>query len=69
MEPISDPLRRALLADGRTIAELAGVSGVDTAALYRFKNRQRSLTLPSADGLARVLGLELRPTRARKKRR
>ena len=57
----SDVLRRAILDSGLTLARLAELSGVDGGRLSRFLRRERSLTLPAADALCRVLRLRLVP--------
>lgn len=57
--PISDVLREAVLGCDLSLRELGRQAGVDGSAMARFAKGQRSLTLPSADRLAVVLGLEL----------
>jgi len=51
---------RAAIRGGMSMNEVAQAGGVDHAALSRLLNGKRSLSLPSAAKLARVLGLELR---------
>jgi len=58
---ISGQLRQAIEESGLSAYRLAADSGVNVAAVLRFKSGVRSLTLESADRLAAVLGLELRP--------
>ena len=60
--PISDILRQAVLDSGLSLRELGRRAQVDASVMVRFANGQRSLTLPSADRLAVVLGLRLVPT-------
>ena len=60
---IEDALRRAVRQDERSRYELARLSGVSQAQLSLFVNRKRTLTLNTAAKLAKVLGLELRPTK------
>ena len=60
---ITDQLRRAIRASGKSRYWLSGESGVDKAALSRFMAGKATLTLPSLDRLAEVLGLELRKKR------
>jgi hypothetical protein len=55
---LSDQLRQAM-AD-HSAYRLSKDSGVNVAAILRFKSGERGLTLESADRLAAVLGLELR---------
>jgi hypothetical protein len=61
---LSDRLRRAM-AD-HSAYSLTRDSGVNVAAILRFKSRERGLRLDSADRLAAVLGLELRAKRLEK---
>jgi transcriptional regulator with XRE-family HTH domain len=58
---LSEALRQAILASGLSAYRLARDSGINVAAVLRFRAAQRSLDLKSADRLAEVLGLELRP--------
>ncbi len=67
-ETISDALRRALIDSGLSAYELARRSGVNVAAVLRFKSGERSLKLESVDRLTEVLGLELRPIRPKRTR-
>jgi len=55
---ISDQLRQAM--ESHSAYSLAKNSGVNGAAILRFKSGERSMTLPSVDKLAELLGLELR---------
>jgi ribosome-binding protein aMBF1 (putative translation factor) len=54
-------IRRAIEQDGRPADKLAAASGVDQGIISRFIRGDRTMTLPTADKLCRVLGLELRP--------
>ncbi len=56
-------LRKAIVGSGMSQYEIAKRSGVTKAQLSLFVNGKRSLTLTSAAKIARVLGLELRPTK------
>lgn len=56
-------------ADGRSLNELARQSGVDVATLSRFGNGIRGLSMPAADALALILGLDYRPLKASRKTR
>jgi len=62
---VSDALRQAMIDSGLSAYRLAADSGVNTAAILRFKSGQRSLKLESVDRLAEVLGLELQPRKGR----
>ncbi len=57
---ISDQLRRAIRATGKSRYWLSGESGVDQATLSRFVRGKVGLTLVTIDRLCRTLGLELR---------
>ena len=63
---ITDALRAAMME--RSAYSLAHASGVNVAAVLRFKSGERSLNLQSVDALAEVLGLELVPRRAAPKK-
>ena len=56
---IEKQLIQAIRESGLSINGLANLSGVDRAMISRLMSGQRSLTLPSAAKLAKVLGLEL----------
>jgi len=65
---ITDVLREAAVADGRSIFALARDAGVPYPVLYRFLKGDKTghkwgLTLTTADKLVSELGLELRPKR------
>ena len=51
--------RKAVERSGVNAAQLAKLSGVDRAQLYRFMRGERSLTIKTAEKLARQIGLEL----------
>ncbi|MBK9120316.1 MAG: helix-turn-helix transcriptional regulator [Phycisphaerales bacterium] len=56
---ISETLRAAIAADGRTYLALSAASGVDVAQISRFARELRTLTLPAVDKLAAELNLVL----------
>ncbi len=56
---ISQVLREAITGSGESLADLERATGVSNAVLSRFVRGERTLTLPTADKLARHLGLEL----------
>jgi len=58
-------LRQAMADSGMAQKELSVLSGVDPGQLSRFTKGERTLTLRSAEKIASVLGLELRPKGAR----
>jgi hypothetical protein len=51
-------------ADGRSLHQLARDANLDVTALSRFGNGIRGLSMPAADALAVILGLDYRPVRA-----
>jgi plasmid maintenance system antidote protein VapI len=57
-QDIEKQLLQAISESKLSINGLARLSGVNQAMISRFINGQRSLTLPSAAKLAKVLGLE-----------
>lgn len=57
-EPITTVLRAAVNRYGGTREQLSNAAGIDPASLSRFM-AGKSITLRSADALARVLGLRL----------
>jgi hypothetical protein len=59
--PIVRALRKAIKADPRTINALAVDAGIPVPVLWRFVERERSMTLDSAAALAEALDLELQP--------
>ena len=44
---------------GESLAKISLETGISSAVLSRFVRGERTLTLPTADKLARYLGLEL----------
>ena len=56
---ISQVLREAITKGGESLADLERTTGVSNAVLSRFVRGERTLTLPTADKLARHFGLEL----------
>ena len=61
-------LKRALISSALSRYEIAKRSGLSEAQLSYFVNGKRSLTLPAASKLAKVLGLELVAKKQRKVR-
>lgn len=62
---IVETLRKAMKNSGLNITQLEKLSGVDKGQISRFLNEERTLTLESAEKIAKVLGLELRPKEKR----
>jgi len=66
---IADALRRALRADKRPLLQIVKAAGLPYPPIWRFREGQRKgIRLDTAEKLAAVLGLELRPVRKRKDR-
>jgi len=65
MVDIERQLRQAILDSPANCCQLAKRSGVSRGVISHFVNGNRSLTLTTAAKLAKVLRLELRPTRRR----
>ena len=56
---ISQVLRKAITKSGESLADLQRATGISDTVLSRFVRGERTLTLLTADKLARHLGLEL----------
>ena len=54
-------LRKAIIESGLTQNQLSDLSGVHRAQINRFVKDERTLTLESAEKVAKVLKLELKP--------
>jgi len=54
-------LRKAIVKSGYTQNQLSELSGVNRAQINRFVKGERTLTLESAEKIAKVLKLELKP--------
>jgi hypothetical protein len=69
---ITEGLLKAIESHSESLYRLSKDSGIDYGTLHRFTNRERTLTLDTADRLAEFLELELKPkpkTKPRAKRR
>lgn len=64
---IEQKLREAIIRSKMSRYRISQLSGVGEAQLSLFVNGKRSLTLPVAAKLAKVLGLELVAKRTRRK--
>ena len=60
-EDIEQRLKRAVLESDMSRYQIAKLSGLSEAQLSYFVNDKRTLTLPAASKLAKVLELELKP--------
>ena len=56
---ISQVLRKAMTKSSESLADLQRATGISDTVLSRFVRGERTLTLPTADKLARHLELEL----------
>jgi len=61
---VTDALLTAIRNSGLSARELSRQSGMNHASISLFLAGKRSLTLPSVDALANVLGLQLRGGKA-----
>ncbi len=64
---ISQALQEAMAKSGVSLAGLERATGISADVLSRFVRGERTLTLPTADKLARHLGLELVKRERRRK--
>ena len=64
---IEKKLREAIIKSKMSRYRIAKESGLTESQLSYFVNDKRSLTLPAAAKLAKVLGLELKPKKKREK--
>ena len=55
-----ETLREAIKGSGLNKTQLGELSGVDKGQISRFVNKERTLTLESAEKIAKVLKLELK---------
>ena len=62
---LEDQLRKAIKESGLPLYKLGERAGVSDGLLSHFVRGNRSMTLKTADKLARALGLELRHRRKR----
>lgn len=60
---MTSALRKALAADGRTLADIARAGNVDKGILSRFMRGQRTPTLDTADRVCGALGVDVRLVR------
>ncbi len=63
----NDVFRRQIKASGLTIYRLSQDSGVNVAPLQRFMSGRHGMTLETAAKIARLIGVELRVSRKRKR--
>lgn len=66
---IETRLRQALAESPLSLNQLSAHCGIDVGILSRFLRAERTMTLPTAARLAKVLGLELRATKRQKRRK
>ena len=63
---ITETLRKAAIDSGKSILCLSRESGLHYNSIHGFYKGTKTMTLESADKLAAVLGLELKPIKKRK---
>jgi antitoxin component HigA of HigAB toxin-antitoxin module len=68
MGSMTDVVRRAIEASGLTPAEIGRQAGISKSQLSRFMRGERSMTLETADKLAKVLRLRMVRGRAPRKK-
>ncbi|HUS44725.1 MAG TPA: helix-turn-helix transcriptional regulator [Phycisphaerae bacterium] len=61
-------LTKAIVESPLSLNQLAARCGVDVSVLSRFARGERTMTLPTAARVAKVLGLELKPAKRRPKK-
>lgn len=69
MSETADALREAILASGETRYAIAKRAGLAESQLARLMSGERSLSLESAEALARALGLRIELTRPKRRRK
>ena len=65
----ADRLRKAIEDSGMSRYAVARDAGLSYSIVHGFVNGTRGLTLDNAERIARVVGLELRPVRQKKRRK
>lgn len=63
-----DLFRDAIHKSGLNFMDISRASGVDHSQLSRFMQSKRGLSIVTAERVAKVVGLELRPVKAKKAR-
>ena len=53
-------IRQAIKQSGQTSVEIARQTGVSRSQISRFLRGERTLTIPTAEKIGKLLGLELR---------
>jgi DNA-binding phage protein len=66
-KPLIRALREAIRKDPRTINAISVEAGLSAAAVWRFVQGERGLSVESVAALVEVLGLELRSKGSRRK--
>ncbi len=56
---ITEALRRAIEASGKTVNQIGAEAGVSHSVILRFQSGERDLRLETADKLATVLGVKV----------
>lgn len=63
--PISEQLKEAIRASGKSLYQIAKDTGIANPILYRFMSGQREPSLGTIDRLCSYLGLELRKAKGK----
>ena len=61
-----DQFRAGITHSGKSLKEIAADSEIDDSQLSRFLRGERTITLPTAEKVAAVIGLELKAAKGRK---
>jgi len=64
---VTEAIRAAIRADGRSLHKLGADTGVSKGVLSRFMRGERAITVTLADRIIRGLGLDCRLVRRRGK--
>lgn len=68
-EDVLNQLRQALNESGKSLVELAAVTGIDRSQLWRFAKGQTELGLAKCSALADALGMKITLTRGRRRKK
>ena len=66
-DSFDDRIRRAIKGTGKSLYRVAKDAGIDVAPLQRFMKCEQTLRLPTAQKLCGVVGLDLVPTKQRRR--
>ena len=66
-ESFDDRIRRAIRGTGKSLYRVAKDAAIDVAPLQRFMKGQQTVRLPTAQKLCEVVGLDLVPTKRKRR--